>query len=350
VFVVAGVPLGLRLDTQPLPRAAVTAVTMPLRLRVAGVGLAGAELRVARGPHELVGTGPIARLAQLLPVGAVQTLAAHADGTAREIAIPWRLAVWLIYGALLCADPVRAILLLEEIEIVGHERLGAALDAALAGLAGDQVRHMSVLRAEILCAAAVARRAAPGAFTVVAGDMLVVGGAADDAECAALATPVPTPAQTPNWLLGVTYGMLLTEAGDMAIVGEFEQAAWPRFLAPERTGAAAGLVRAAGLVWGALPAAEAAILNGMGDAAKAAEVCTYLGVLLPTQAQLVDWARTPAAAAIQFHRALARGGGGGGGGGASHVLAVNEIATALPHGRLVHARLTGRHHTLQLWP
>ena len=277
---------------------------MPLRHRVAAGGLIGAELRVARALHPLEGSGQSARLAQLLPAGMVRVLTHHADGSAASIEIAYLLAVWLTYAALLGSDALRAIPFLEQ--IVGPERLGSALDAALLTITGASVRHPSVLRAQILRAATIARRTSPGPYTVVGADMLVVGGAADDAECAALAVVIATPPQAPGWLRAVTYEMLLTPDGDLGVICELEQAMWPRFLANTRSVAGSAMGRAAALVWGALSADERTILNAIDPAGQAAEVCSSLLMLLPTQPQLVDWARTPAAAAIAFNRALLR--------------------------------------------
>ena len=120
---------------------------MPLRHRVPAHGRVGAALRVARALHELEGSGQVARLGHMLPALVRITSAGH-DGNATEVVLSYKLAQWLAYCILVCSEPTRTLKVFEE--IVGPERMGTALDAALVRVSGNHGRHPSVLRAERL--------------------------------------------------------------------------------------------------------------------------------------------------------------------------------------------------------
>ena len=101
---------------------------MPLGYFVAAEGRTGAALRVARGGHELVATGPAARLGTLLPHNTTTTTQSS-DGRPLEVRLPFALALWLVLGCLLPSEDVLALLVYEY--VVGAERLGSALDTLL---------------------------------------------------------------------------------------------------------------------------------------------------------------------------------------------------------------------------
>ena len=102
---------------------------MPLGYLVPSSGRTGPELRVARGTHELLATGPAARIGTLLPNHTTTTtLAPH--GAPLEVRVPFLLAQWLLLGLLVISDAVGHSPVY--MYMVGAERLGAALDAVLA--------------------------------------------------------------------------------------------------------------------------------------------------------------------------------------------------------------------------
>ena len=94
---------------------------MPLGYLVPAEGRAGAELRVARRAHELVATGPSARLGFLLPHHTITTTLGT-DGRPIEVRLSFVLALWLVLGCLVPNEAVKALFVYEF--IVGVERLG----------------------------------------------------------------------------------------------------------------------------------------------------------------------------------------------------------------------------------
>ena len=107
---------------------------MPLGYFVPAHGRTGAELRVARRAHELVATGPSARLGSLLPHNTIPTTLGT-DGRPIEVRLSFVLALWLVLGCLVPNEAVAALFVY--MHIVGAERLGAALDVLLADFDTD---------------------------------------------------------------------------------------------------------------------------------------------------------------------------------------------------------------------
>ena len=101
---------------------------MPLGYFVQGNGRTGARLLVARTVHELLATGPAARLGTLLP-HLTTTTTITADGRPLEVRLPLLLALWLVLGCLVPADDIVDLYVYQY--MVGAERLGAALDLLL---------------------------------------------------------------------------------------------------------------------------------------------------------------------------------------------------------------------------
>ena len=106
-----------------------TSIHMPLVYVVSPNGRTGAELRVARGTHELKATGQCARLGALLPNYSTTTTVGP-NGAPLEVRLPYELAAWLALGLLSTNGEVGEFLV--HMYIVGAERLGAALDMVLA--------------------------------------------------------------------------------------------------------------------------------------------------------------------------------------------------------------------------
>ena len=77
----------------------ITSVHMPLVYVVSPNGRTGAELRVARGTHELKATGQCARLGVLLP-NCSTTTTVGPNGAPIEVRLPYELAAWLALGLL----------------------------------------------------------------------------------------------------------------------------------------------------------------------------------------------------------------------------------------------------------
>ena len=117
----------------------------------------------------------------------------------------------MVLGCLVPNDAVAALFVY--MHIVGAERLGAALDVLMAYFDIDDAAIAltpSVLRRKLLERAVHARARDVGPFTVTAACLLVVGGNADDQECAHLAAPLHVPALAPAWFALVTFAMLLS--------------------------------------------------------------------------------------------------------------------------------------------
>ena len=118
------------------PSSARSISSMGLTFLVPANGRIGNALLAARGAHELEAAGQCARLARLAP--------AHAnvrhDGT---VTIELRFAMWLAAGMLLPSQHVKTLRIHRY--LVGPERLGAALDAALATIAGSDALAVTVL-------------------------------------------------------------------------------------------------------------------------------------------------------------------------------------------------------------
>ena len=206
---------------------------MPLGYFVAAEGRTGAALRVARGGHELVATGPSARLGTLLP-HSTTTTTQSSDGRPLEVRLPFALVLWLVLGCLLPSEDVLALLVYEY--VVGAERLGSALDTLLGEIDDNGATALtpSVLRRKLLELGTSLRASNPVPFTVTAACLMVVGGATDDHDCTHLPTPLHCPALAPGWFGLVTYAMLLSPDGTFAVLAELECVWMQRFFASQR--------------------------------------------------------------------------------------------------------------------
>ena len=109
-------------------------VQMPVGYVVSPNGRTGAELRVARGSHELVATGKSARLGKLLP-HLTTTTNTGPNGRPIEVRLSFALVTWLVLGTLTITDEVAEFLIY--MYVVGAERLGAACDMVLTGYDND---------------------------------------------------------------------------------------------------------------------------------------------------------------------------------------------------------------------
>ena len=182
---------------------------MPLGYFVPANGRTGARLRVARGAHELVATGPAARLGTLVP-HLTTTTTITADGRPLEVRLSFLLALWLVLGCLVPSEDILGLFVYQH--LVGAERLGAALDVLLDAYDTEAAGMLtpSLLRRNLLELSKRLRSANPGPFTVTLACLLVVGGPDDDLECSHLAMPLHTPAIEPSWFGLITFTMLLS--------------------------------------------------------------------------------------------------------------------------------------------
>ena len=202
-------------------------------------GLTEAEERKARGEHPLVASGPCGLLHLLLP-GLVPSSSATVSPSTCEV--PLRLAGWLALPLLrLSNHAVEKTLYYSA--MVGPERLGAALDAALAKAGGitkakAEPLAPAVLRL-LLHRAAIALGAGPAGacFEVVPSDLYSLeepleaeGEAGAYVEFAEedLAAPTHGPAADEYWG-ALTWGALVSEDGSLAGVAFLEAVLWPRF-------------------------------------------------------------------------------------------------------------------------
>ena len=147
---------------------------------------------MARGAHELLATGPAARLGTLAP-HLTTTTTISADGRPLEVRLPFLLALWLVLGCLVPSEDLLDLFIYQH--IVGAERLGAALDVLLDSLDLEAAATptLSLLRRHLLELGKRLRPANPQPFTVTLACLLIVGGADDDLECSHLAMPLHTP-------------------------------------------------------------------------------------------------------------------------------------------------------------
>ena len=205
---------------------------MPINYEVDAAGRAGAELRVARRDMRLVCTGPAARLGLLLPHLTTTTTRSPSTGQPVTVRVQYLLPLWLAAGTLVANDAVKQLLVYEY--LLGCERCGAAIDCLLAHWTDNTPVSPSVLRKFFITTAVRLRAETPATFTVTPACMLLVGGAADDTELRALATPQTTPSCMPVWMRTVTYDHLLPPDGTFIAFSELETTWWPRVFPSQR--------------------------------------------------------------------------------------------------------------------
>ena len=261
---------------------------MPLRLVVTDDGRTGVDLRRHRGDHELKGTGNCRRLAQLLP--------AHATDDGTTALLSFDLVQFLSYGLLVPGDDILPEYLYRY--LVGHERMGVALDHALAGVTGDSPRDLAVLRAELSAIAARDRTdpAKLAEYTAVLGDLYQV------------ATVFPHGVGIDDifdWIGLVTFQELIPAEGTLVVVGELEQSLRRRFdpdVALKVGGVFDRLSRAITL---AIPAEEGKILVDATAEETAATVTSWLVRVLPTPPEICELQKDALSANLALRRVLA---------------------------------------------
>ena len=170
---------------------------MVLEFAIADGGLTGVALRRHRGPHNIHGKGQCRRLVKLVP-SLIQDTGTTALLYFRFV--EWLAAPILFPNATVQDKPVYQYL-------VGIERMGAALDCAIAKLKGDAPRAPAVLRAQLRRAVEKDRyeRGDEATEYVVA-----------DADLYEVATAFPNVADY-KWLSLVRFQDLLCAAGSLAV-------------------------------------------------------------------------------------------------------------------------------------
>ena len=244
-----------------------------------------AEELKARGEHPLVASGSCGLLHLLLPALISPSSATTGPATCE---VPFRLAGWLSLPLLRLAEGVEGTLFY--LSMVGPERMGAAIDAAMAkaGLAEATAEPVdpAVLRLQLLRAAtALHSDAAGGCFDVRPSDMYSLGEPPEGEDSYTplvtraeedLDEPPARPAPDEYWGL-LTWGALVSSDGSLAGVAFLEGVLWPRFQ-PEQF-VAAFRKRLQPLVLQVVPNSEIALLKGLGPMALAEGVAQGLGAL-----------------------------------------------------------------------
>jgi hypothetical protein len=296
---------------------------MPLRYVVTSEGRTGAELRGARAKHELLATGPSARIGALLP-HLTTTTVATSDGRPLEVKVSFALATWLVVSALTFADEVAPLQVY--MYLIGAERLGTALDVVLSSLTTFAPVVPSVLRRAIVSKAEVLRSGNPNPFKVTAACLLLVGGADDDDDCSGLDPPLSTPAVSPAWASLTVFADLLNSDKMAPALAELGLAWGSRFFATQR-GVGGCFDVVAGILSKTFTTDELSLLSACSAAGKNEQYCETIVLLLPSPLQLATYSPTEIAARMHLLRSLNRSVSASG--GAS--VGVYDMHTTIPH-------------------
>ena len=119
--------------------------------------LTGADLRGARGKHDILATGASRRLAQLLPK--------HVKDNETAAAAPHRLGIWLSFACLGLAKDAKDLAFYAS--KIGVQRMGAAVDKAIAKVEGKNPIPVEVLRGQLKRTAAAGRLAGEPEYIAV---------------------------------------------------------------------------------------------------------------------------------------------------------------------------------------
>ena len=299
-------------------------VQMPVGYVVSPNGRTGAELRVARGAHELLATGKAARLGKLLP-HLTTTTNTGPNGHPLEVRLPFALVTWLILGTLTITDEVAELLVY--MHVVGAERLGAACDMVLTSYDNDDPVAPSVLRRYFLDTAETLRVDQPVPFTVTASCLLLVGGMPDNLECQNLAVPVVVPPLSPAWFVHIKFKDLAPKSSLLSL-SEAESLLAPRWLPVQRS-AGGGASQLARLLLRALPEPEREIIEACGEQEMAEQFATLFTTLLPSAAEMVEFTQSRPAAALALSRAFGRATLASG--SSALQVSVHEVVTVIAH-------------------
>ena len=238
--------------------------------------------------------------------------------------VQYLLPLWLAAGTLVANDAVKQLLVYEY--LLGCERCGAAIDCLLAHWTDNTPVSPSVLRKFFITTAVRLRAETPATFTVTPACMLLVGGAADDAELRALATPLTTPPCMPVWMRTVTYDHLLPPDGTFIAFSELETTWWPRVFPSQRADGGCFTIFA-GMLTDTLSAAEQTVFGRMAATTLSAHYSELVLTLLPTSPELLSFPLSSAGASLMMIRNFARAVSAGG----ALVVSIQEVQTAVMH-------------------
>ena len=238
--------------------------------------------------------------------------------------VQYLLPLWLSAGTLVANDAVKQMLVYEY--LLGCERCGVAIDCLLAHWNDNKPVSPSVLRKFFITTAVRLRSETPATFTITPACMLLVGGAADDAEIRALAAPMATPACMPVWMRTVQYHHLLPPDGTFITLCELETAWWPRLFPNQRSDGGCFTIFE-GMLRDTLSASEQAVFARMAAATLSAHYCQLMLTLLPTSPELLSFPLSPAGAALMMIRNFTRAISAGG----ALVVSIQEVQTTVLH-------------------
>ena len=296
---------------------------MPLGYEVQPEGRSAAALRLARGKHGLVATGPAAALGLLLPHDTTVTTKAP-DGRPLEVKLSFRLGTWLVAHTLIISDAVAPLALYAY--QVGAERLGAALDLILPQLSLTEPVSPSVLRKAITSKAEALRRSHPKVLTVTFACLLLVGGDDDDDELQNMSPSVATPPLVPSFMAHATFSDYMLADGTAPVLFELDSVWQPRFFPSQRV-AKCGFDASWAQLLLTFPSDESKIINACSSEGKNEQYALIANTLLPTAEPLAAFAATESAARLGFARTVKRASSSAG----ALNVGVHEILTALPH-------------------
>ena len=251
---------------------------MPLSLTVADGGRTGLALRRLRGDHALHGTGQCLRLATLIP--------SHVQLAGDHAVIPHRVAMFIALPSIGLQEAAKAQHIYNR--MVGHERMGAALDKCLSLLSGDAPRNPSVLRAELRAVARSLLAENEGAILADVADLYEVGPASfptgdgiDDAF---------------EWFGYITMGECLDAEGFLSIAAYYELCLSPRFDSDVALAPTGPVDRLCELITKSVEPDLEPLLVELDDGQEMArELTTWLGRVLPAPVVFVEYPETVSA-------------------------------------------------------
>ena len=203
--------------------------------------------------------------------------------------------------------------------MLGHERLGAALDKALVKISDDLPRTASVLRAELRKIASELRKEGVEELLVAAVDLYGV----------AVATDFPTGDGVDDvfdWFRHVTYADLLDAENTLVICADLELCFANRF-DPAVLAEGGPTDKVCKLITTSFNPEEVAVVSDLSPAELAAEAASLLRLSLPSVDQLADYSDTAGGARRALKRQLVTSHNGNG----SHVNASNVLVFISHH-------------------
>ena len=217
------------------------------------------------------------------------------NGTAAELSFGF--VEWLSSPILFLDDTVQDMFIYKF--VIGLERMGTALDAALAKIRDDSPRSTGVLRAQLRNVVACMRAdggAAADSFKVQAADTYEVayggfptGAGIDDVY---------------DWMGALRGRHLVTAAGGYGIYGDISRALSDRFDPAVALVVGGPFEMVAKGIMAAVPADEGALIADLPKSELAAELSAWLRRVLPIPDELAEYAATRTSALLALLRLL----------------------------------------------